>query len=311
MQPNRPLVTVLLDNYNYETYLAQAIDSALQQTYDRIEVVVVDDGSKDNSRAVIEGYGSRISSVFKQNGGQGSAFNAGLPKITGDIVCLLDADDLFVPDKVEKIVETFQSMPEADWIFHALQDVNAVGEPIETCTDHAQFESQILSLQSTIRQGQELPYFPPTSALCFRRSLLTQILPIPEALRISSDNFLCLSAAFLGNGYLFGDALSHYRMHGKNLYAKRTDIGLLHGETDIRTSYYLRQRFPEMAPFTNRRFAHAVGQISGQDSFKRVLQIPESRYYFEQFFSGKTWLSSGPRMIVNYFKSSLKSRSVA
>jgi hypothetical protein len=188
-------------------------------------------------------------------------------------------------------------------VFHALQDVNAAGDPIGVSPDHGSFETQVLDLRGMIRQGQELPYLPPTSALCFRRSLLQQILPMPEALRISSDNFLCLSAAFLGKGYLYGQALSQYRIHGKNLYAQRQDTGLLHGETNIRTSYYLRQRFPETAPFTNRRFSHAVGQISG---LKRVFQIPESKYYFDQFFSSRTWLDCAPRMLVNYLRSSLK-----
>ncbi|NJM45335.1 MAG: glycosyltransferase [Alkalinema sp. RU_4_3] len=215
MLQQNPLVTVLIDNYNYEQYLSCAIDSALGQTYQSVEVIVVDDGSKDNSRAVIESYGDRIKSVFKVNGGQGSAFNAGLPEITGEIVCLLDADDVFVPDKLEKVVSLFQSMPEVDWVFHALQDVNAAGDPIEVSPDHGSFETQVLDLRGMIRQGQELPYLPPTSALCFRRSILQQILPMPEALRISSDNFLCLSAAFLGKGYLYGQALSQYRIHGK------------------------------------------------------------------------------------------------
>jgi GT2 family glycosyltransferase len=306
MLQQNPLVTVLIDNYNYEQYLALAIDSALGQTYPFVEVIVVDDGSKDNSRAVIESYGDRIKSVFKVNGGQGSAFNAGLPEITGEIVCLLDADDVFVPDKLEKVVSLFQSMPGVDWVFHALQDVNAVGDAIEVSPVHGSFETQVLDLRGMIRQGQELPYLPPTSALCFRRSLLQQILPMPEALRISSDNFLCLSAAFLGQGYLYGQALSQYRIHGKNLYAQRQDTSLLHGETNIRTSYYLRQRFPETAPFTNRRFSHAVGQISGRESLQRVFQIPESKYYFDQFFSSRTWLDCAPRMLVNYLKSSLK-----
>lgn len=306
MLKQNPLVTILIDNYNYEQYLSLAIDSALGQTYQPIEVVVVDDGSKDNSRAVIESYGDRIKAVFKVNGGQGSAFNAGLPEITGEIVCLLDADDVFVADKVEKVVKCFQEHPEIDWVFHALQDVNAVGEVIEVSQNHGFFETQVLDLRGLIRQGKELPYLPPTSALCFRRSLLQQILPMPEALRISSDNFLCLSAAFLAKGYLYGKTLSQYRIHGKNLYAQRKDTGLLHGETNIRTSYYLRQKFPETAPFTNRRFSHAVGQISGGESLQRLFQIPESQYYFDQFFSGRTWWECAPRILANYVKSSLK-----
>ncbi|MFK5073749.1 glycosyltransferase family 2 protein, partial [Klebsiella pneumoniae] len=79
--------------------------------YRRTEVVVVDDGSRDNSRQVIAGYGQRIVAVFKANGGQASAFNAGFRAARGDIICLLDADDLFTVDKVERLVEIYQALP--------------------------------------------------------------------------------------------------------------------------------------------------------------------------------------------------------
>ena len=100
----RPLVTVLITNYNYGRFLREAIDSALNQTYRNVEVVVVDDGSTDESREIIDGYGGRIVSVLKENGGQGSAFNAGIAASRGEIICLLDADDSFDLCKVERVV---------------------------------------------------------------------------------------------------------------------------------------------------------------------------------------------------------------
>jgi glycosyltransferase involved in cell wall biosynthesis len=71
-----PLVSVIVNNYNYARFLPDAIDSALRQTYGHVEVIVVDDGSTDESRVVIASYGNRIRAVLKRNGGQGSAFNA-------------------------------------------------------------------------------------------------------------------------------------------------------------------------------------------------------------------------------------------
>ena len=75
---HRPFVSIIINNYNYEQFLCEAIDSALKQRYSIEEVIVVDDGSEDNSRKLIESYGNKIVSVFKENGGQGSALNAGL-----------------------------------------------------------------------------------------------------------------------------------------------------------------------------------------------------------------------------------------
>src|SRR5687768_5034795 len=92
-----PLVSVVINNYNYGRYLGPAIDSALQQSYPCVEVIVVDDGSTDHSRAVIAGYGHRIIPIYKANGGQASALNAGYEESQGEIVIFLDADDLLGP----------------------------------------------------------------------------------------------------------------------------------------------------------------------------------------------------------------------
>lgn len=99
-----PLVSIIINNYNYESFLQIAINSALKQTYPNIEVVVVDDGSTDHSWEIIESYGDRIIPVAKENGGQASSLNAGVQASSGDILCFLDADDIFYPQKVEAIV---------------------------------------------------------------------------------------------------------------------------------------------------------------------------------------------------------------
>src|SRR5579872_6996796 len=104
MSQDEPCVTVLINNYNYGRFLREAIDSALKQTYKNIEVVVVDDGSTDESREIIRGYGDRVVPVFKANGGQASAFNEGISASRGEIICFLDSDDIFHPTKVEKVV---------------------------------------------------------------------------------------------------------------------------------------------------------------------------------------------------------------
>src|SRR5262245_56700835 len=100
---SEPLVSILINNYNYGRFLAAAVDIALSQRYPSTEVIVVDDGSTDDSRAIMASYGTRIRPVLKENGGQTSAFNAGVAASRGDILCFLDADDLFYPEKVDHI----------------------------------------------------------------------------------------------------------------------------------------------------------------------------------------------------------------
>ncbi len=102
-----PLVSIIINNYNYGRFLAEAIDSALIQTHSRIEVIVVDDGSTDDSRAIIAGYGNRINTILKENGGQTSALNAGFAVSHGDLVCFLDSDDRLLPTAIEEAVRLF------------------------------------------------------------------------------------------------------------------------------------------------------------------------------------------------------------
>src|SRR6188768_2225570 len=105
--PQPPLVSIVIDNYNYARFLRAAVDSALAQAYPRVEVVVVDDGSTDDSREVIARYGDRISAVFKPNGGQASAFNAGFAASHGDLVLFLDSDDVLLPSAVAAAADVF------------------------------------------------------------------------------------------------------------------------------------------------------------------------------------------------------------
>src|SRR5258708_33541541 len=83
-----PLVSIVVNNYNYARFLTECIDSALHQTYAALEIVVIDDGSTDESADVIRNYGDRIKTVFKNNGGQGSGLKAGFSAGTGRIVIL-------------------------------------------------------------------------------------------------------------------------------------------------------------------------------------------------------------------------------
>ena len=94
-----PLVSILVSNYNYARYIGDALQSALGQTYANIELIVCDDGSTDDSVQVIEQYerkDARLRFIRKANGGQGSGFNAAFAASRGEIIALLDSDDLFL-----------------------------------------------------------------------------------------------------------------------------------------------------------------------------------------------------------------------
>ncbi len=109
----QPLITIIINNYNYSLFLKAAIESALGQNYPAVEVVVVDDGSTDDSREIIGQYGRRVLAVLKENGGQASAFNAGFARSQGKFIIFLDADDMLLPDTARQVSEIFQANPSA------------------------------------------------------------------------------------------------------------------------------------------------------------------------------------------------------
>lgn len=133
------LASIIINNYNYGRFLGEAIESALKQDYSNVEVVVVDDGSTDNSREVIKEYRDKILPVLKANGGQASAFNAGFTHSKGDVIIFLDSDDMLFPEAVENVIGFFttEDMGKVHWPLAVIdKDGNKTGE----ITPHAQLQ---------------------------------------------------------------------------------------------------------------------------------------------------------------------------
>lgn len=111
----KPLVSIIIPVYNGSNYLREALDSALAQTYDNIEIIVVNDGSSDELKTeeIALSYGDRIRYIAKENGGSSSALNMGIRHMKGDFFSWLSHDDLYLPEKIEKQVEVMlQQRPE-------------------------------------------------------------------------------------------------------------------------------------------------------------------------------------------------------
>jgi len=210
-----PAITVLIDTYNYGRFIEEAIESVLSQDFqmDHVQVLVVDDGSTDDTPERIRKYGSRIEYFCKPNGGQASALNAGFDRARGEIVILLDADDYFLPGKLRCVVEKFQSHPEAGMVYHAFRELHAdTGKILEPV-----FVSVSGFLPEDVRKMVTFGAYP-TSCLAFRRKVAERVLPIPESLRLQADGYLALLAVLLAPVVAVSEALSVYRVHGRNLF---------------------------------------------------------------------------------------------
>lgn len=114
---NRELVSVIIPTYNRASYLVQSLESVLAQSYRNLEVIVVNDGSTDETRAILEPYRNRIAYYEKTNGGKSSALNLGLKHISGEYVWVFDDDDVALPELVESHMSVFESQPQVDFVY--------------------------------------------------------------------------------------------------------------------------------------------------------------------------------------------------
>jgi glycosyltransferase involved in cell wall biosynthesis len=211
VRENKKMVSVVINNYNYEEYIDKSICSALSQTFSPVEVIVVDDGSTDESWGKIITYGDKIHAIAKVNGGQGSAINAGYAVARGDWVLFLDADDLLDPNAIETMMD--QSLDGVAKIQYKLQVVNSTGAPVGFCLPNrkmGQFPPD--------RMVANVGYYvsPPSSGNMYARGFLETVLPMDEGRwKISADAYLILSAPFHGQILSMEAILGSYRRHGQ------------------------------------------------------------------------------------------------
>lgn len=208
-----PRVSVVIDNYNYGRYLGAAIDGVLHQDYDGdVECIIVDDGSTDNSRTIIESFGEKVRGLFQKNQGQATAFNTGFAAARGEIVCMLDSDDYWAPEKLRKIIPHFKE-ESVGVVQHLLQDVNEEGHPLPQ-----RFPNWPVAYTLEDFLDKRM-HFTATSGLAFRKSELDRALPIPKEVFYYLDDMLFVKVLFRAKAVNVPEALGFHRNHGANFCA--------------------------------------------------------------------------------------------
>ncbi len=217
-----PSVSILINNYNYDQFLSQCIESCLSQTRSPLEIIVVDDGSKDTSPQMIRDRAAAsdlIIPILQANGGQAAAINAGVRQSRGDLIILLDADDYLHPWAVERIQAAWQ--PGCAMVQCRLDVVDREGH----------FIDQYPAPEVSFDQGNVVPLLlttgqyctTVTSGLSFSRTVLEKILPIPETdFRICADGYLVTVAPFYGSVVAVETSVGGRRKHESNLWASKT-----------------------------------------------------------------------------------------
>jgi glycosyltransferase involved in cell wall biosynthesis len=242
-----PLVSIIITNYNYGHFLANAIDSTLCQSYPSIEVIVADDGSTDQSHTVLDSYGNRILPIFKQNGGQASAMNAGFRQSRGEIVIFLDADDMLLPNIVQKVVEAFRTHANVAKVMYRMEVIDAQGRPTGEIKPHSHLPLRSGDLRRYILSSPFDMTWMATSGNAFAAGVLQKILPIPEQdFPIMADFYLSHLVLLLGLAVFLPEVGAYYRLHNANHFARRTrDLDLSEVRAFIlyaqRTCVYIQQ----------------------------------------------------------------------
>lgn len=210
------LFSIVINNYNYGAYIGQAIESALNQTYQPLEVIVVDDGSTDDSRAVITSFGARIRTLFQENAGQNAACNAGWREAKGGYILFLDADDVLLPDAAEKCVTALKGMDLAKVQF-LMQRVDAALNPLDGVMPVYGLKGNTPRKDIALWGHYKTA---PMSANAYSRTFLELVMPAPEfrdePYYMWLDTYLAQIAGLMDKVASIHEPLALYRIHGKN-----------------------------------------------------------------------------------------------
>lgn len=252
-----PFVSILVANYNYGRFLPGAVESILRQTYQSFEIIVCDDGSRDGSKAVLSRLVSRdrrVKALYKENGGQTSAWNRAYQHARGDVICLLDPDDRFRPEKLAEVVAAFRASENAGLVYDRSQVVGLDGRPLGGAfPGHGTSGWLLKSALAKGGRGAELP----TSQLSFRREFADLIFPLPETLTFFGDGYIQGVAQFVTEIVALEAVLTERVFHNANHSASIGHLDLTRTAAGVE-GYKL--VFDETSRFVERRFGSEMAE---------------------------------------------------
>ncbi len=210
------MISVIIPNYNYGRFIGEAIESVLAQTFPPSEIIVVDDGSDDNSADIVRTYGSRVKFIQQRNQGVGAARNNGVKNYSGNLIAFLDDDDVWLPTKLEKQVELLQQDNKIGMVSCGMREFDKNGETIAEYKEgqNGWCAKNILMIEPVV--------IGPGSTSLVRRNIFEKINGFDEnkEMHPSEDWEFCYRVAQVCKIAFVPQILVNYRNHGGNGHLK-------------------------------------------------------------------------------------------
>ena len=180
------LVSVIIPAFNCELYISQAIQSVLQQTYENIECIVVDDGSTDHTASEISKFGNRVKYIRQENAGASAARNNGIANAEGEYIAFLDADDFWAPNKIEIQIQVFREYPEVSLVSTESISISENEFDQNRKLPQCRFDKDAVSLCHGFSHVYQPPFLL-TSAIVLPTVLIREIEGFDESLKTAED----------------------------------------------------------------------------------------------------------------------------
>jgi glycosyltransferase involved in cell wall biosynthesis len=242
----KSLVSVIIPAHNSARFVAEALNGVLGQTYRRFEVIVVDDGSLDDTRGVVEGFREPIRYLYQDNRGPAAARNAGIRISKGEFLCFLDADDAWTPNKLELQVRFMEEHSDVGLLFADATELEGLTVLKPSILGTMIFGADALSQRPLTQAFRKLlvENFVPTSTVMIRRSCLAKTGLFDEDLQNAEDRDMWLRLAAKSTVACLPRVLAKKRSHGANI-SSRTEVAL---RSRIKVWDKARREFPALAP---------------------------------------------------------------
>ncbi len=208
-----PMISVIIPTFNYAEFIPDAIESVLSQTFEDLEIIVVDDGSTDNTKDVLNKYSDKIKYYYQDNKGPASARNLGIKNASGSYICFLDSDDIFIPNKLQVQIDTFNSISNQNTAL-LYSNFTSVNKKLNLSIQHYQcprFKSHKHALGYLIKHN-----FINTSTVMIKKDCLYNVGLFDEELKYLEDYDLWLKLGYKYEFFHITKSLVKTRSHNKN-----------------------------------------------------------------------------------------------